>query len=139
MKYIEKYVDYNDLDKIIQSNDWLNCTFKKGAEKFIKTRPCEYPMNHEIAFYIDNIPKARTRNDVNKTGLATIIRSESIGFADGWCLEYNAPFCCDEGISTPYVYNEAYEHWDNRKARVSDVIEEYFYNTCIHSDYWKHR
>lgn len=137
MKHLEKYIDYNDLDKIIESNDWMNCKIKKGAEKFIKTRPSEYEQDSQIAVFIDNIPKVRTRNDVIKTGLATIIRAESIGFADGWCLDYNAPFCCDEAIVTPYVADESYEYWDGKKAKISDVIDEYLYHSCIHSDYWK--
>ena len=137
MKYLEKYIDYNDLDKIIESNDYMNCKIKKGAEKFIKTRPSEYQQDLQIAVFIDNIPKVRTRNDVIKTGLATIIRAESIGFTDGWCLDYNAPFCCHEAIVTPYVSDESYEYWDGKKAKISDVIDEYLYHSCIHSDYWR--
>ena len=143
MKYTRKYVDYNDLDKIIESqgtyhpNDWVKCTIKKGAEKFIKTRPSEYPQDKQIAVYIENIPKVRTRNDVFKTGLAKIIRSESIGFIDGWCLDYNPPFCCDEAIVTPYVDDESHIDCYGRKSRVRDVIDEYFYWSCILSEYWK--
>ena len=137
MKYLEKYIDFSDLDKIIESNDWWNCKIKKGAEKFIKTRPSEYPQDKQIAVFIDNIPKVKTRNDVFKTRVGKIIRSESIGFTDGWCLEYNAPFCDSEAISTPYVADESYQYWDKRKARIGDLIDNYFYNTAILSDYWK--
>ena len=137
MNYKRKYIDYNDLDKIIESNDWMNCKIKKGAEKFIKTRPSEHQQDPQIAVFIDNIPKVKTRNDVIKTGLATIIRAESIGFIDGWCLDYNAPFCCDEAIVTPYVDDESHIDCYGRKARICDVIDEYLYYSCIHSDYWK--
>ena len=141
MKHEKKYVQFNDLDKIIEyktkPNGYRECTIKKGAEKYITTRPSEYPMDEQIAVFIDNIPKVRTRNDVIKTGLATIIRAESIGFIDGWCLDYNAPFCCDEAIVTPYVDDEGYIDSYDRKARISDVIDEYLYYSCIESDYWK--
>ena len=141
MKHEKKYVQFNDLDKIIEyktkPNGYRECTIKKGAEKYITTRPSEYPMDKQIAVFIDNIPKVRTRNDVIKTGLATIIRAESIGFIDGWCLDYNAPFCCDEAIVTPYVDDEGYIDSYDRKARISDVIDEYLYYSCIESDYWK--
>ena len=134
MNYTKKYIDYNDLDKIIKSNDLWNCTFKKGAERFIKSKPSKYPMHHEVAVVIENIPKVRTRNDVIKTGIGKIIRAESIGFADGWCLDYNAPFCCsNEAVSNPYCADEFYDD----RAKISDLIDIYFYTTGIKKEYWQ--
>ncbi len=136
-KATEKYVDFNDLDKVIERNK-NGCSLKKGAEKFIKTRIKEgykdfhvYDMDDMFLCYVENIPQVKTRKKLLETGIGELIRSEELGLAEGWCLYYNDPFCDSEGIVTPYCDDEFYEEEYGRKVRVSETLEELLPRTAI--------
>ena len=132
-KAIEKYVDFNDLDKVIGRNK-NGCFLKKGADKFIKTRIKEgysWDMDDMFLCYVENIPQVKTRKKLLETGIGELIRSEDIGFAEGWCLYYNDPFCDGDGIVTPYLDDECYAEEYGGKVRISHAIEEMLPRTAI--------
>ena len=87
---IEKFVDFNDLDKVIERNK-NGCSIKKGAEKFIKTRILKpsfegdnvWDMPDNLYCYVENIPQVKTRKKLLETGIGELIRSEAIGLSEG--------------------------------------------------------
>ena len=135
-KAIEKYVDVKDLDNDIERNE-NGCSLKKGAEKFIKTRILKpmfeghtpWGMPDNLICYVENIPQVKTRKKLLETGIGELIRSEDIGLADGWCLDYNEPFCDAEGIVTPYMHDD--EDDPKGKIRVSEALESLVPATAI--------
>jgi|TARA_R100000479_G_C6307212_1_gene172591 hypothetical protein len=133
---IEKFVDFNDLDKVIERNK-NGCSIKKGAEKFIKTRILKpsfegdnvWDMPDNLYCYVENIPQVKTRKKLLETGIGELIRSEDIGLSEGWCLNYSEPFCDPEGIITPYVADD--EDDPSGKVRVSEALEDLVPRTAI--------
>ena len=139
-KAIEKYVDFNDLDKVIEKNK-NGYSLKNGSEKFIKIRVLKpqfegdnvWDMPDNLLCYVENIPQVKTRKKLLETRIGELIRSEDIGLSDGWCLDYNEPFCDCEGIITPYMADD--EDDPKGKVRVSEALESLVPATAILKEY----